>query len=270
MYHYVKSISYTPRSNDEIKIKEELDFLAEQGYQMIRLIDDVNTSRQIVEVIVKHHINLEVFLGIKFSPELIDQEAPLEKIIKTKDVILNKRSNQQKVTELISLANQYEEIISYVSVGYLNISSFDYHMISVVELSKYLKMVKPKIKQPLTYSDSFYLWNTKLKELANLVDFIGIHVHPYYQEKFLSEAVDYTVLVLEASQENFNDKPVVLTETGYPRVNKEKLHITEEQRFYVDTIQQVMKEKNILVTIYEAFDSIDRLNPYLEKHGLYE
>lgn len=268
MYHFQKAISYTPFSLDQDKIKSELRFLVEHHFTLVMINDLVNIEL-LLQIIRVEELPLKVFLRVQFRPELIDQEAPLEKILKTKDVIQNKKANQQKITDLVHIANAYQDVISHVSVGYLNIANFDDHMISTVELSKYIKMVKPKIKQPVTYSDSFYLWNTKLKDLTQLVDFVGIHIYPYTQDRFKEEAIEYTSLVLEATKENLVSKPIIITETGYPNVTVSGEDISNEQRHYIESISKKMSEIDTLVVFYEAFDSKGTNNPFFINHDIY-
>ena len=94
---------------------------------MIRLFGSIESSNLILRLIDNNKLELKVFLGIQFLPELIDQEAHPTKLLKTKDVILNKKENQKNIEMLINLALKHDETIRYISVGYMNVASYDTH-----------------------------------------------------------------------------------------------------------------------------------------------
>ena len=59
----------------------------------------------------------------------------------------------------------------------------------VTEMSKYIKILKKHIKQPVTFCEGAYFWNTSALPLVEDVDFISIHIYPFWQRKKIEEAL---------------------------------------------------------------------------------
>ena len=142
------------------------------------------------------------------------------------------------------------------------------HIISRVELNKYIKMVKQKVTQKITYSDSFYLWNTTLSDMTSVVDFVSIQVHPYTQDKFNKDAFDYLSLVYEATKENLGMLPIVVSETGYPKKDGTGTSIKENQSTFIKSVQTWAMTNDVLVVLHEAFSKTSHTENHLMDYGI--
>lgn len=268
MYQFQRAIGYNPGLITKDELIEQLNIISHKGFKLLQLFGDLETSKHIVEIIEEKQFDLTVFLGIQFLPELIDQEAEPSKVLKTKDVILNKKENQKNLESLIVLAKSYSHIIKYISVGYMNLANYDTHIISKAELSKYVKRVKQNVPQKVTYSDDFYIWNTQLEDFIHIVDFVSISLFPYSQEKYDENAFNYALLVYEASKENLSGVDIVIGQTGYPAMDNANISIKEKQRTYNESMISWAQNQNILVVFYEAFSKPYVKGSQLNNYGI--
>ncbi len=55
-----------------------------------------------------------------------------------------------------------------------------------------------------------------IPELADHVDYLAIHVLPYWEGVDVEHAVDFTVLTMREVAAAFPGKPIVITEVGWP------------------------------------------------------
>ena len=254
----------------ENELRKDLKALIENQYHLIRLYDITAYTETLLKLIYQEKIPIKVLLGISFKGEVINQNTYNNEILKTKDIIFNKRENQLKVEKLIKLANEYESIISMVSVGNESQTSWTIQMVSIPELTKYIKMVKKETKVLVTYCENAYFWNTQASALAKEVDVVGINLHPFFQNKPFEEAISYLKAFVEATKENLG-KPVFISETGYPYQSDNPSIISNKQiqMSYIEALMKFQNETDIQVFIYEAFKrkirySLFPHSPYFE------
>ncbi|MDY0210844.1 MAG: hypothetical protein RBQ91_05525 [Acholeplasma sp.] len=252
-------------------IEDELTAIIKKGFQMLRLYDVSEFALKVLEVIEEKQLPLKVMLGVSFKGEVINQNTSNGAILKTKDIIFNKRENQAKIEVLIDCSNRYESIVKQVCVGNDNQTAWTINMVSPVEIIKYIHMVKKMVKQPVIYAENAYFWNTSLKNIAKEVDIVGINLHPYFQDKSVSEAHLYVASFVEATIEHLN-KPVIITETGWPRSssNIENPTNVADQIEYISNMLEWSKKTNIQTYFYEAYDTHIQKDtyPYQNKFGL--
>lgn len=286
MNQFKKSICYSGyRENQspglkiypsETEILEDLLILIKDGYEQIRLYDPSTHAKRTLEVIKKHDLPIKVMLGMDLDGEVINYNVGWGEPLKTKDIIQNKKNNQAQLDLLIKLANDYESIINYVSAGNENTSDWNPRMVAVPEMSKYIKILKKHIKQPVTFCEGAYFWNTSALPLVEDVDFVSIHIYPFWQRKKVEEALAYTIEFFEATKENIPSKPIVITEAGWPTHSNLEDDYTnvEVQKAYILSLEAWAKKEDVLVYYFEAFDEPWKgsgSNAEPEKHwGLYK
>ncbi len=87
--------------------------------------------------------------------------------------------------------------------------------VTVPELSQYLDRVRRGTALPVSTAEPPYIW-IRHPELADHVDFITIHLLPYWEEVPIEEAVDHVFARLEDVKKQFPGKPVIIGEVGWP------------------------------------------------------
>lgn len=286
MNTYKKSICYSGyRENQspglkiypsEREILEDLTILIKDGYEQIRLYDPSEHAKRTLNVIKDNQLPIKVMLGMDLDGEVINYNVGWGEPLKTKDIIQNKKNNQKQLDALIELSNAYPDIINYVSAGNENTSSWNPKMVSVTEMAKYIKILKKNVKQPVTFCEGAYFWNTEALPLVEEVDFLSIHIYPFWQRKPIEEALQYTIEFFEATKENIPSKPIVITEAGWPtKSNLEDTYTNNEvHKAYIEGLDEWAKRENVLIYYFEAFDEPWKgsgSNAEPEKHwGLYD
>ncbi|MBX7148278.1 glycosyltransferase [bacterium] len=124
------------------------------------------------------------------------------------------------------------------------------------ELVTYLERARKKLRTPVSTAEPWDFWITN-PEFADNVDFIAIHVLPYWAEIPINEAVDYVVGKYRAVKNMYPYKEVFIAETGWPSDGPQRgaavPSVTNQAQFVRDFIERAEKEK-IPYNIIEAFD----------------
>ena len=259
------------------QVKEDL-LILHKHWKYIRLYDCSKHAEIVLEVIQKEKLDFKVMLGAYIGAELNNFGCPWGKIYTQKELTQNRKRNLEEIQRLIKLANQYPNIIFSLSAG--NEATVDWtdHFVSVEKVIEYVRMIKKETKQPVTFCENYVPWHTKLKDLADEVDFISIHTYPVWEYKNINEALEYTKQNYFGVADKYPDKPVIITEAGWATnsngrgINPENVSEAYQQIYYQELMKWSNKE-GILTFVFEAFDepwkgSSELLEP--EKHwGLF-
>ena len=79
----------------------------------------------------------------------------------------------------------------------------------------YLDRARAAIRQPVGYAETWATW-LKNPEIAQHVDFIAVHLLPYWEGVDVESAVDFCFRELKAVQAAYPKKPVIIGEIGWP------------------------------------------------------
>jgi len=119
--------------------------------------------------------------------------------------------NEREIAGLIRNAKQHRNI-DRVIVGNEALLRGDF---TVKELGAYLQRVRKAIKQPVSTAEPWHVW-IKNPELAKHVDFIAIHILPYWEGVPAEQAMQFLKERYEEVRKAFPGKPVLIAETGWP------------------------------------------------------
>ncbi len=163
--------------------------------------------------------------------------------------------NAQEITALIDAANRYPDAIDRVIVGNEVLLRND---LKIDELITFIRRVKSSVRQPVSYADVWEKWieNT---ELANEVDFITIHILPYWENDPIGiDRIRQHILdVYNLVKARFPNKPILIGETGWPSDGRMRADarpgLVERVRFEA-IFRQLAKEQGFDYNMIEAFD----------------
>ena len=133
------------------------------------------------------------------------------------------------------------------------------HLVPVDRLLTLASRVKGAVDQPVTSCDNYVPWADKLEPLASVLDFISVHTYPVWEYKTLANALEYTQENYKSVVDSYPDKPVVITEAGWPTASNgrgiEPSNASEElqAQYYEDLLAWASAEQ-ILTFVFEAFD----------------
>ncbi len=124
------------------------------------------------------------------------------------------------------------------------------------ELIGYIREVKKNANRPVSTSETWDMW-LKHPKLANEVDFIAVHILPYWEGIPAEEAVDYVFNQYNEIKKAYPNKPVIITEVGWPSDGQPVRHATasikNQAKFLRDFLNRADKEK-VTYYVVEAFD----------------
>ena len=175
----------------------------------------------------------------------------------------NDKENLEQVNLLIDHANRYKDTVERVIVGNEVLLRKD---LTANELRRYIRQVKQRVSQPVTYADVWEFW-LRNPSLANEVDFITIHILPYWEDEPIGldrreadgkPTIDkHIVDIYRKVQARFPDKPIVIGETGWPsdgRMRSDARPGRIEQVRYFSTFRGIADREKFDYNIVEAFD----------------
>lgn len=261
------------------EVKEDL-FLLSKNWKYLRLYDCDAHAKTVIEVIEKEQFDFKIMLGAYVVAEMNNFGCPWGGGVYTDEELeQNRIKNQNQIDKLIDWANTYPNIIFSVSVGNEACVDWTDHYVPVDRIIEFVKTVKSSIKQPVTFCENYVPWLTKLKPLAEVIDFISIHTYPVWEYKHIHESLEYTKENYYAVANTYPNIPVVITEAGWATnsngrgINSENVN-EEYQKIYYNDLIEWSNQENVLTFYFEAFDenwkgSSEPLEP--EKHwGLFK
>jgi exo-beta-1,3-glucanase (GH17 family)/cellulose synthase/poly-beta-1,6-N-acetylglucosamine synthase-like glycosyltransferase len=196
---HIQGVAFSPYAADQNpfgskdvppveQIDSDLRLLENKTYS-VRTYSVLGSLGKIPELAAKHHIS--VALGIQLDK--------------------NMDENELEMRTGIALAREHRNV-SRVLVGNEVLLRGD---MTVPELAEQLDRARAAIRQPVGYADTWATW-LRNPEIARHVDFIAVHLFPYWEGVDVESAVDFCFRELKAVQLAYPKKPVIIGEIGWP------------------------------------------------------
>ena len=155
----------------------------------------------------------------------------------------------------VALAKRFPDVITAVIVGNEALLRGE---ISPASLAEAIRSVKEKSQKPVTYADVWEFW-LKHRELARVVDFVTIHILPYWEDIPIpaDQAADHVASIRRIAANAFPGKEVVIGETGWPsagRMRDAALPSSANQARAIHDILARGKRDGFRVNVIEAYD----------------
>jgi len=245
---------------------EDLNLLKEHlGTTLIRLYDCGENSQLVLETIRDHNLDVKVLLGVWLKAELSAHETCVWLTAPIPDSVLqyNKSVNLKEISRGIELANEYSDIIAGVNVGNEALVEWNDHKVHTDTMISYVKRVQENIAQPVTVADNYLWWAENGSKLAEVVDFVSVHIYPVWEGKSIEEAMSYTKENFQLVKDSLPKSNIVITEAGWASIASEfgDRASEEHQMRYYQEIMEWSKENNITTFFFEAFDEDWKGNP---------
>ena len=241
------------------EVKEDL-FILRDKWKYLRMYDCDKHTQTVIDVIKNEQLDFKIMVGAYIGAEMNNFNCPWEGGVYSEEILeKNAAANQDRINKLIKMANAYPDIIFSTSVG--NEASVEWtdHYVDKNKIRDYVRQVKSKTKQPVTYCENYVPWLHKLENLALEVDIISIHTYPVWEYKHIAEGLDYTKENYYAVAHKYPDKAVAITEAGWAtKSNGSGInpgHVNEKyQKIYYENLMKWAEEESILAFFFEAFD----------------
>ncbi len=213
----------------EAQINEDLALLSGKTHA-IRTYTVEGTIASIPALAKKHGLN--VTLGAWMSGDLERNETEIQKMIEIA------RANANVVRAIVGNESALREEVT------------------IAQLCAYLDRVRQAIPVPVSTAEPWHVW-LKHPELAAHVDFLAVHMLPYWEGVDVDQAVDYIVKRIDELKARFPNKPIVIAEVGWPSNGRTRqgavASMANEAVFLRRFLARAEKEKYTYY-VMEAFD----------------
>jgi exo-beta-1,3-glucanase (GH17 family)/cellulose synthase/poly-beta-1,6-N-acetylglucosamine synthase-like glycosyltransferase len=162
------------------------------------------------------------------------------------------RTNELEVDAAIALAQEHANVIRLI-IGNEAILRGD---LTVAELGRHLDRARAEVEQPVSTAEPWHVWLTH-PQLAEHVDFITVHLLPYWEGVPVEQAVDYLASRMRQLEARFPDKQIVIGEVGWPsngRTRGAAVASTSNEALFLRRFLARAREERYLYYIMEAFD----------------
>ncbi|HET6555453.1 MAG TPA: glycosyltransferase family 2 protein [Dyella sp.] len=168
-------------------------------------------------------------------------------------------NNEKEIETLIAQARRYPNSINRVIVGNEVLFRND---IPPEQLMTYVDRVRAALHQPVSVAEPVHLW-IKYPELVDHVDFITVHLFPYWNGIDRSGAIGDALASYDTLKRLYPNKPIVIGEIGWPSNGDRFEHAdpsVSNEAIFLRQWFVAAKKQNIDYYIMEAFDQ-----PWKEK-----
>ncbi len=161
--------------------------------------------------------------------------------------------NDEEIDAVVAQARRYPKTITRVLIGNEVLLRHD---IAPDRLMAYLDRARAQIRQPVSTAEPWHVWE-KYPELVQHVDFITVHLLPYWEGVPLDDALNDVRRRYAHLQNLYPDKPIVIGEIGWPsngdRYRYARPSVTNEAIFLRDWLAWA-RAHGIDYYVMEAFD----------------
>ena len=130
------------------------------------------------------------------------------------------------------------------------------------ELIALIQKAKRQVRVPVSTGEIWYEWMENPK-LASAVDFLAVHILPYWEGIAPEQAVSYTLEKIELLRKTYPGKRIVVAEFGWPSQGYNRLDAVPGQLVQAEVIRDFIAEaerRGIEYNIVEAFDQTWKTN----------
>src|ERR1700722_3046769 len=155
----------------------------------------------------------------------------------------------------IALARRFPEVIQSVVVGNEVLLRGE---MSAPDLVATIRAVKAQVTMPVTYADVWEFW-LRYPEIATAVDFITIHILPYWEDFPIpvGAAAAHVGAIRSKVAAAFPNREILIGEFGWPSAGRMREGALPSRANQARVLQQVLaqaKRDGYRVNVIEAFD----------------
>ena len=172
---------------------------------------DFESMRRDMGVLAEHTTRIRTYSSSELPalPALAEEK----QLYVTAGVWLDAREdNNEKEIDALEQAVRINSSIERVIVGNEQIL---HGAFKPADLILKIREVKRRTRKPVSTAEPWHVW-LRYPELASNVDFITVHLLPYWEGLPVNEALDYSFDRLRQIEEQFPNKKIVIGEVGWP------------------------------------------------------
>jgi exo-beta-1,3-glucanase (GH17 family) len=236
-------VSYTPFRGAQTPLDPSIEIPTEQ------IEDDLTRLARYTDCIRTYSVDfgLDKIAGIAAKHGL--------KVMQGLWLSSNPLKSHYQIETAIALANKYPDTIRSVVVGNEVLLRGD---MTATDLANTIRAVKGRVRVPVTYADVWEFW-LRSTEVASAVDFITIHILPYWEDFPIAarNAVAHVQAIRRQLVNAFPGKDVLIGEVGWPsagRMREGALPSPANQARVIQDVLALSKREHFDVNTIEAFD----------------
>ena len=167
----------------------------------------------------------------------------------------NPVENAEELAMAIQIANRERDVIRGIVVGNEVLLRGELPQRTIAE---HLRTVRAATHLPVTYADVWEFW-LKYREVAPAVDFITIHILPYWEDEpvAIDHAIEHVDSIYKSMQAAFPGREFLIGETGWPSEGRQRWRSVpsrvNEARFFREFMAFV-ERTHLPYNVIEAFD----------------
>ncbi|MEQ1558479.1 MAG: exo-beta-1,3-glucanase [Methyloglobulus sp.] len=164
-----------------------------------------------------------------------------------------------EIEALVEAANKYPEVIKRVIVGNEVLLRGEREPQELVE---YIREVKKRVKQPVSYADVWSMY-MKYPDLIKEVDFITIHILPYWEDEPIpvNKAPAHIERIYKQVKQEADSiapgKSILIGESGWPSEGRQRgwaIPSVVNEAMFIRGLLKVAADNHFDVNIVEAFN----------------
>jgi exo-beta-1,3-glucanase (GH17 family) len=238
----LECVSYTPFLRDQSPLRPPFVITREQVDRDFALLSRYFACVRTYSVI-----------GLEMIPEVAREHGL--RVMLGAWVGVDEAVTEREIEGLIALAGRYPEVVSAVIVGNEVLLRREKTGAQMAEL---IGRVRGRVSQPVTYADVWEFWR-KHPEVAPAVDFITIHLLPYWEDEptGIEAALGQVRRVRQEMARQFPGRPILIGETGWPSEGRQRetaVPSRVNQALFVRGFARMAHEQGWRYNLIEAFD----------------
>ncbi len=163
--------------------------------------------------------------------------------------------NARQAETVVALAKTFPNTVSAVIVGNEVLLRGD---LSAGDLEGFIRNVKAQVSIPVTYADVWEFW-LRYRDLAAALDFVTIHILPYWEDFPLpaSVAAAHVDAIRRQVAAAIPNKEIFIGEVGWPsagRMREAALPSPSNQARVISETMTLAQRENFRVNVIEAFN----------------
>ena len=160
--------------------------------------------------------------------------------------------NEAELNKAIELAGTHINVVRVMIGNEVVLQGY----IPIAQLEKYLDRAREAIGQPVSTAEPWHVWLAH-PDLVEHVDFIAVHLLPYWEGVSVDTAVDYAFAQFRRLQKAFPGKPIVVAEIGWPsrgRTRENAVASDSNEALFLRRFLKRAEKEQIVYYVMEAFD----------------
>ncbi len=183
------------------ELREDLHIISEY-WKWIRVYGARGITSDILKIIDEDNLDIKVMLGAWIAKEEGNEQI--------------KNSNLEEVDQAIYLANKFSTIVNSINIGNETMVFWSDHIVDINTMKEYIEYTSNRVDVPVSTADDFNFWNKEeSKIIADISDFIIIHIHPLWAGVLEDKALEWVQRIYSEIQSFHPTKKIIIGETGW-------------------------------------------------------